>query len=123
MNILIIDDDDDVRQLIIKMISSEGHSLLEAANGKIGMDIVRGGQEIDLVITDLIMPEKEGLETIRELRQDFAHIKILAISGGGKIEALNYLPVAKGMGADLTLSKPFVRQDLIDAINTILNKD
>ena len=119
MRILVIDDDDDVRQLICKMINNEGFTVLEAANGKEGMDIIRGGQEIDLVITDLIMPEKEGLETIKELRQDFPHIKIIAISGGGKIDALNYLPIAKGMGADLTLTKPFVKQDLIDAVKKL----
>ena len=119
MHILVIDDDDSVRQLICKMISSEGYQVQEAVNGKEGMEIIRGGQEIDLVITDLIMPEKEGLETIKELRQDFPHIKIIAISGGGKIDALNYLPIAKGMGADLTLTKPFVKQDLIDAVKKL----
>ncbi len=120
MRILVIDDDNDVRQMICKMIISEGYEVLEASNGKEGMDIIRSGEEIDLVVTDLIMPEKEGLETIRELRQDFSHIKIIAISGGGKIEALNYLPIAKGLGADLAFSKPFIKQDLIDALNKLL---
>ena len=121
MRILVIDDDDDVRQLICKMISSEGFTVLEAANGVEGMKTIRSEPEIDLVITDLIMPEKEGLETIKELRQDFPHIKILAISGGGKIDALNYLSIAKGMGADLTLSKPFIKKDLLEAFKKISN--
>ena len=80
MHILVIDDDNDVRQLICRMIASEGFEVFEASNGKEGMDIIKGGKEIDLVITDLIMPEQEGLETIKELRKDFGHIKILAIS-------------------------------------------
>jgi CheY-like chemotaxis protein len=119
MRILVIDDDNDVRHLICRMITKEGFQVFEASNGKEGMNIIRGGQKIDIVITDLIMPEQEGLETIKELRKDFGHIKILAISGGGKLDALNYLPIAKGMGADLTLSKPFVKQDLIDALNKL----
>ena len=120
MRILVIDDDNDVRQLVCRMISDKGNDVLEAANGKEGMQIVKSEPKIDLVITDLIMPEQEGLETIKELKKDFSHIKILAISGGGKIDVQNYLPLARGMGADLALSKPFARQDLLNAIQELM---
>ena len=120
MRILVIDDDNDVRQLICRMISSEGYETLEASNGKEGMKLIRSEPKIDLVITDLIMPEQEGIETIKELKRDFPHIKILAISGGGKIDAQDYLAIAKGMGADLALSKPFIRQDFLDAIQKLM---
>jgi CheY-like chemotaxis protein len=121
MRILVIDDDNDVRQLICRMISSEGYEALEASNGKEGMIIIRSDPKIDIVVTDLIMPEQEGLETIKELKRDFPQIKILAISGGGKIDAQNYLAIAKGMGADLALSKPFVRQDFLNAIQKLMD--
>ena len=119
MRVLVIDDTAEVREMIGKMLSSEGYDVLEAANGKEGMLIISSEPEIDLVITDLIMPEKEGIETIREIKQDYSHIRILAISGGGKIDAQNYLAIAKGMGADLTLSKPFVKQDLLKAVQEL----
>ncbi len=119
MHILVIDDTAEVREMISKMLSGEGYDVLEAANGKEGMQIISSEPEIDLVITDLIMPEKEGIETIREIKQDYSHIRILAISGGGKIDSQNYLAIAKGMGADLTLSKPFIKQDLIDAVKKL----
>lgn len=123
MHILVIDDDNDVRQLICRMISSEGYEALEASNGKEGMKIIRNEPKIELVITDLIMPEQEGLETIKELKRDYPHIKIMAISGGGKIDAQDYLPIAKGMGADLALSKPFVRQDFMNAIKKLMGSE
>ena len=119
MRVLVIDDTAEVREMIGKMLSSEGYDVLEATNGEEGMQLIRSEPEIDLVITDLIMPEKEGIETIRELKQDYSHIRILAISGGGKIDAQNYLAIAKGMGADLTLSKPFVKQDLLKAVQEL----
>ena len=119
MRVLVIDDTAEVREMIGKMLSDEGYDVLEAANGKEGMQIISSEPEIDLVITDLIMPEKEGIETIREIKQDYSHIRILAISGGGKIDAQNYLAIAKGMGADLTLSKPFVKQDLLKAVQEL----
>jgi len=121
MNILVIDDDENVRRLICKMLETEKNEIFEAENGNKGMKLIKSNPDVDLVITDLIMPEKEGLETIRELRQDFSHIKIMAISGGGKIDPQNYLPIAKGMGADITLNKPFTRQELLNAIRKISN--
>ncbi|MCK4986169.1 MAG: response regulator [Desulfobacterales bacterium] len=119
MRVLVIDDTAEIREMINKMLSVEGYDVLEAANGKEGMQIISNEPEIDLVITDLIMPEKEGIETIREIKQDYSHIRILAISGGGKIDSQNYLAIAKGMGADLTLSKPFVKQDLLKAVQEL----
>ncbi len=120
MRVLIIDDDTQVRGMIYKMLNEEGHEILVAANGEEGMQIIKSEPEIDLVITDLIMPEKEGIETIMEIRQDFSHIRILAISGGGRIDAKGYLSMAKQLGADLTLAKPFVKQELIEAVQELL---
>ena len=120
MRVLIIDDDTAIREVIQRMLSDDGFETLTAANGKEGLRIVKNDPGISIVITDLIMPEKEGIETIRELKRDFPHVKILAISGGNSGgNADNYLNMAKMMGADLTLSKPFVKQDLIEAMQRV----
>jgi CheY-like chemotaxis protein len=123
MSILVIDDDVAVLEMVSEMLNSEGVTVLTAANGEEGMRLIRGHSEIDLVITDLIMPEKEGMETIRELKRDFPHIRILAISGGGRVSAQSYLTIAKALGADLTLGKPFVRQELLDAVHALSKQD
>jgi len=119
MSVLIIDDDTEVRGMIYKMLNEEGYEVLEAANGEEGMQIIRSESEIDLVITDIIMPDKEGIETIIEIKQDFSQIKILAISGGGKFGAQYCLNAAKTLGADLTLGKPFVKQELLDTVQVL----
>ena len=74
----------------------------------------------DLIITDLIMPEKEGLETIMELRRDFHDVKIIAMSGGGKIDSETYLQIAKTMGAISTIAKPFGRKELLRTVQELL---
>lgn len=120
MRLLVIDDDIAVREMICKMLNSDDYDVLVAANGKEGMQIIKSEPEIDIVITDLIMPEMEGIETIQEIKRGFSHIKILAISGGGRGSSQNYLALAKGIGANLTLSKPFVKNELLKALNDII---
>lgn len=121
MRILIIDDDAEIRDMVCRILSDENYETFAAANGKEGLELLSESSNFDIVITDLIMPEKEGIETIREIKKDFSHIKILAISGGGKDSAEGYLQIAKGVGADLTLCKPFIKQDLLEAIKKILD--
>ena len=122
MRILVIEDDPEVREMVYKMLKKEGYEVVEAGNGKEAFELLSIDPKIDLVITDIIMPEKEGIETIIELKRDYPHIKILAISGGGKGSAQNYLAIAKKFGADLTLSKPFVKQELLEAVQEILER-
>ncbi len=121
-NVLVIDDDSTILGMISSMLSSEGYKVLTASNGNEGMQIISSTPEIDLVITDLIMPEKEGVETISDIKKDYPEIKILAISGGGRACAQSYLPLAKLLGADLTLSKPFVAQDLLELVQKLSEK-
>ena len=118
MRFLVIDDDTVVRELVCRMLESEGHEVFNAADG---VDGIKSHPDINVVITDLIMPEKEGIETIREIKQDFSDVKILAISGGGKSDPDNYLRIAKAMGAHSTLSKPFIKKDLIDAVQKLIS--
>jgi len=120
--ILIIDDDNQFRVILRIMLENAGHKDIEAAeNGYMGMKLIRNGH-FDLVITDIIMPEKEGIETIIEIRKDFPAIKIIAMSGGGKIGPDSYLEMADHLGADRTLAKPFQQSELVNAVQELLKE-
>ncbi|MBI4961797.1 MAG: response regulator [Desulfomonile tiedjei] len=118
--ILVIDDEEDIRDLVSRILKQAGHQVLEAPDGNVGTSLYRKHLP-ELLITDIIMPEKEGIETIRELRQDFPNVKIIAISGGGQaLPRDTCLQFAKGLGANITLAKPFSRQELLDAVQKVL---
>lgn len=117
--ILIIDDDHHILLMVKKMLERAGFEVDLASNGNEGLELFQKMQA-DLVITDIIMPEKEGLETIREMKRLRSDLKIIAMSGGGKISADNYLETAKIFGANLVLEKPFSQKTMIDAVNTLL---
>lgn len=120
--ILIIDDDILIREMLSQMLEKEGFEVAYAENG-IKAERIYRKTPVDLVITDIIMPDKEGLETIVELRRDFPHIKIIAISGGGRIGPEPYLKMAKSMGAMFTFVKPIDRKELLDAIGKALGSE
>jgi DNA-binding response OmpR family regulator len=117
--ILIIEDDVQIREMLRQTMEREGYEVVDAPNGKVAMKLQRE-KPAALIITDLIMPEKEGIETIRELRQDFQDIKIIAISGGGRIGPEEYLDMAKMLGAQRTFAKPIERKVLLDAVRELL---
>ena len=120
--ILIIDDDDQFRSLVRKMLEEGGYNdIEETGKGIVGMKLFRE-HPFDLVITDIIMPDKEGLEMITELIKDYPLIKIIAMSGGGYIGPKSYLEMAEMLGASRTLVKPFKQSDLIDAVQELLNE-
>ncbi len=118
--ILIIDDEAPVRKMLSKLLTTHNYETLEAENGKVGIKLYNEHHP-DLIITDLIMPEKEGMECIRELKKINPDIKIIAISGGGVTNSDIYLKVAKKLGAIRTFSKPIRNNDLIKAIEEILS--
>jgi CheY-like chemotaxis protein len=117
--ILVIDDDEQLRALLYEILDRAGFEVVEAANGVEGLKLYRS-QPADLVITDLIMPEKEGVETIMELRDQFPNARIIAISGGERAGGRNYLPIAARLGARRTVAKPFSRQEILDAVRETL---
>ncbi len=122
MRILVIDDDEQMRVLLRQVMEWSGFSVNDAENGRKGMQIQRR-QPADLVITDLIMPEQEGLETISLLKKEFPEVKIVAISGGGRIGPEAYLPAARELGADLVFSKPFDVKEFVTAVRGLLGND
>ena len=117
--ILIIDDEPNILLMLKKMLERAGYEVDIATNGKEGMDLLRR-ISADMVITDIIMPEKEGLEIIREMRIEFPDIKIIAISGGGRISANSYLESAKHFGALKVFQKPFNQKELVGAVNELI---
>jgi DNA-binding NtrC family response regulator len=117
--ILVIDDEINILLMLKKMLERFGYEIDIATNGKEGMELFRK-DPTDLVITDIIMPEKEGLETIREMKRIQPDLKIIAMSGGGKISADNYLDTAKIFGASRILEKPFNQQQIISLVRELL---
>ncbi len=115
MKILIVDDDDRIRELFRMWLEREGFEVYEAENGKKAME-VQQANSVDLLICDLIMPVQEGIETITQFRDNFPRIGIIAISGGGKIGPDSYLAVAEHLGAWRVFTKPVDMPVLIDTI-------
>lgn len=117
--ILLVEDEDAFRMILKQMLERDGHTVLPAANGRKALRLcIDGG--IDLVVTDIVMPDMEGLETIREIRKQHPALKVIAMSGGGRIGAEDYLRIAGKLGADQTLVKPFSRTQLRAAISGVL---
>ena len=121
-NILLIDDDAMLREMFKQGLEKYGHRVSLAADGDAGL-AAQKSTAIDLVITDLIMPGKEGIETIMELRRRAPRLKIIAMSGGGQGTARNYLELAGKLGANRTLTKPFAFPELSATIAEVLQED
>ena len=113
--VLVVDDDILARQSIRRTLERAGHDVTEAGNGKQALTILEK-ESPTVVIMDLIMPDMEGIETIREIRRRGSTVNNLAVSGGGRIDADTYLDYATSLGANRVLEKPFNRDALLDAI-------
>jgi DNA-binding NtrC family response regulator len=118
-NILVVDDDNLMREMLLQLLTLEGHSATGAENGAIAEKLMEK-TVFDLVITDIVMPEKEGLEIIMHIHKSNPSIPIIAVSGGARIEPGSYLDIAKQLGAKYTFTKPINRSELVAAINTCI---
>jgi DNA-binding NtrC family response regulator len=118
MQILIIEDDEQVQKIICEMLSLSGHTIVTANNGEDGIAKMADNPDISIVITDLFMPKKEGLETIVEIKKTWPKVGIIAISGGGIIDSQISLRCAELLGAAVALKKPFSSGDLLRAIES-----
>ena len=117
--ILLIDDDDEVRETLRELLEARGYDVAAAPNGRVGLEILseRGA---DVVITDIFMPEMEGIETIMQLRATRPGVPIIAMSGGGPWNTVQFLTTAQHLGAVETLAKPIGFDELISAVRTAL---
>ncbi len=117
--ILIIDDEPHILLMLKKMLERYSYEIDMAMNGVEGIELFKTSKP-DLVITDIIMPEKEGLETIREMKRINSDLKIIAMSGGGKVSADSYLKIAGIFGASISIAKPFSMKDMLGAVQELL---
>ena len=120
-DILVIDDDDDLRDTLRAMLERGGYTVHEARNGQEGLAWCQA-HAIALVITDLLMPEQEGMETIRQLRALDPAPAIIAMSGGGLFSGQDLLHIAIVLGADRALQKPIRARDLLTTVQDLLAK-
>jgi CheY-like chemotaxis protein len=118
--ILVIDDDTTARTVIVEMLTENGHQTVEARDGGEGLELFNRGK-FDIVITDMIMPNIEGIETIIKLKKSHPAVNIIAVSGGGRISAVDHLSLAEKFDVNKTLVKPFRKDDLLKAIDEILD--
>src|SRR3989442_7221667 len=111
--ILVVDDDEPFRKMLHKSLERAGYEVRDAPNGKVALELDREDPS-DLIITDPIMPEKEGIETIVEFRRIHPDVKIIAISGGARMNSKVNLAMAQRLGANHILAKPFSQQEILD---------
>ena len=117
--IIIIDDEEGLRKMLRHSLENLGHVIHEAPDGRRGVELVKSHSP-DLIITDILMPEQEGLETIRLVRRSAPDIPIIAISGGGRTARMDFLEVAQEFGANATVSKPFRPREFVQLVERLL---
>lgn len=115
-SILLIDDSDGLRELMAAALERDGHKVMQAADGKAGIDMMRG-QHIDLLITDIVMPNQDGLVTLQLARKMQPELKVIVISGDSPRFTALYLDIAQKFGATKTLRKPFSLPDFLAAVH------
>jgi CheY-like chemotaxis protein len=118
-SVLVIDDEAPVRKMLRHMLERAGYTVIEAKDGGMGMRLYHE-HPTDLIITDILMPGKEGVETILQLRKLYPQVKIIAISGGGRMNKHDLLTTVEHLGAVRTLAKPFERQELLTTVQEVL---
>jgi len=118
MRILVVDDNEQMRELLRVILERAGHEIAEAANGKVAMNLLKT-VPADLVITDIIMPEMEGIDLIMTIRTRYPGVRIIAISGGGRIDPNVCLNMAGKLGADRILQKPFGKSTILSIIKDL----
>jgi DNA-binding response OmpR family regulator len=120
--VLVIDDDPALRDVIRRALERDGHRVITAHEGEEGLRAYRS-EPCDIVVTDLFMPGKDGIETIQELRLEFPEARIIAMSGGASTRDMGPLMDARLLGADVAMPKPFPMASLSRAVKTLLHRD
>jgi len=118
--ILIVDDDEPIRKLLAKLLGRAGYTVDVAVNGRQAVKMM-GKEPADLVITDIMMPDQDGIQTILELKREKPNVKIMAISGGGSVVPGSYLHQAEKLGADRVLAKPLQLEEVLEAVAGLLS--
>jgi DNA-binding NtrC family response regulator len=119
--ILIIDDEESIRAMLSEYLTERGYDVISAENGKRALSIL-ADRRIDLIITDIIMEDKDGVEVIRSLRQTLPGLPVIAMSGGAHLPADFYLDMAHGLGAFVSFKKPFINREMLAAVERCLEE-
>ncbi len=119
---LVVEDNEEMRATVCDILAENGYDVESACNGVDGLKVFERALP-DIVVTDIMMPEKEGIETILELRRLCNDVKIVAMSGGGRTGNLSFLEMAKSLGADRVLSKPFLPSQLLNLVEDLVLSD
>ncbi len=117
-SILVVDDEPGLRDIVTMVLRTAGHRVTPAENG-VQASAALTKEAFDVVITDVIMPERDGMQIISEVRRRYPGIKIVAMSGGGHLPREQYLKIAKGLGAHAVLEKPFANTELLAALEKL----
>lgn len=120
LSVLVIDDEDAVRHTLCENLEGCGFDVFQANDGETGVQFIKTKGRPNVVITDIIMPKKEGIETIREIKKRYPGIKLIAMSGGGRARAMDFLTLAGKLGADAVLPKPIDIEKLETTINKLV---
>jgi CheY-like chemotaxis protein len=120
-HVLVVDDNSDMRSLLEIVLQRAGFETEVAADGDLALDLQRG-HSADVLITDIFMPERDGIELIRAFKSRFPHVKIIAMSGGGQRARADYLAVASEIGADAVLRKPFSAETLVTTLEYLVRR-
>jgi CheY-like chemotaxis protein len=122
LKVMIVDDEDHVRKVLCENLSECGFDVVMAADGQEALNMIDDGlHRPDVVVTDIIMPRKEGLEVIMELRRKHPDIRLVAISGGGRTKSADFLHLAKKLGADAILPKPLDIDELERTVRGVMS--
>lgn len=118
--ILVVDDEQMIRDFLEYVLVDAGHEVHTAENGFAAQKLCRI-MGFDLLITDILMPEMDGMELIQEMQQHYPQMKIIAMSGGGRCSPQDYLEIAGVLGVSSTIAKPFANQDLLNRVEEVLS--
>lgn len=120
--ILLIEDNNSFRRLVTRLLTRGGYEAVAMENGRAGLKALRKSGPFDLLITDIVMPEIEGIDLIGQVREHHPDIPIIAISGGGRNSPDDYLKMAQKLGANATLAKPFANSELLSLVQKMLEE-
>ncbi|BCZ47184.1 two-component system response regulator [Clostridium gelidum] len=118
-NVLVVDDIASIRTFIRLILEAENYNVFEASNGEEGIEVYKKLGNIDLIITDIYMPKKSGLELVVELREEYKDINVIVISDGGKNNFSNELGVCEALGATYFIEKDLIIDELIKLVNKV----
>ena len=120
-NILLVDDEESIRKMVRAVLGEDKYSFAEASNGVEALSLMET-QSFDLILTDVIMPDCDGIELVMSVRKKLPGIKVIVMSGGGRVRADHYLNLAEKLGAARVFEKPFNTAELRETVSELLNE-